>query len=128
LIRMKKSLRILAAALILSVGVAILALATTENTAANRDFVCYWATGQQLAHHANPYDGPQVLLIERGAGFTDNRPFFMYNLPSAFFIVLPLGFVSERVGAIIWSLVLITALMASVRMLWIMASLLGGCI
>jgi hypothetical protein len=117
---MRRPARVLAAALMLAVGVGILALATTENTAGNRDFVCYWATGQQLAHHANPYDGPEVLRIERGAGFTDKRPFFMYNLPSAFFIVLPLGLVSERVGAIVWSLALVTALMASIRMLWIM--------
>lgn len=118
---MSRALRMLAAAAILAVGVAILAFATTENTAANRDFVCYWATGQQLVHHANPYDGPEVLRIERTAGFTDSRPFFMYNFPSAYFLVLPLGFVGERAGAIIWSLALITALMASVRMLWIMA-------
>ncbi len=25
--------------------------------AGGRDFVIYWATGQQLVHHANPYDG-----------------------------------------------------------------------
>ncbi len=24
--------------------------------AASRDFVCFWATGQQLVHHGNPYD------------------------------------------------------------------------
>jgi hypothetical protein len=24
--------------------------------AGKRDFVVYWATGQQLVHHANPYD------------------------------------------------------------------------
>jgi hypothetical protein len=110
--------RVLAAAAMLAIGAGILCLAMTENKAANRDFIVYWASGQQLAHHASPYDGPEVLRIERAAGFTDNRPFFARNLPSAFWIEIPLGFVSERTGAIIWSLALVIALMGSIRMLW----------
>lgn len=117
---MRKPLRLIAAALILSIGVSILALITTENTAGNRDFVSYWATGQQLVHRANPFDGPGVLRIEQGAGFTDNRPFFARNLPSAFFLFLPLGFLGERAAAILWTLALAAALMAAVRLLWLM--------
>jgi hypothetical protein len=42
------------------------------------------------------------------------------NPPTALFITLPLGLVSVRVGAIIWCLALIAALMASIRMIWTM--------
>lgn len=113
-------LRVIAAVSILAVGVCILAFAMTAGNAANRDFVCYWAAGQQLVHHGNPYDGAAILRLQRSAGFTDNRPFFMRNPPSAFFLALPLGLVGVRTGGILWSLALMGALMGSVRMLWFM--------
>jgi hypothetical protein len=110
----------LAAILMLAAAVAILAFAMTGSKASNRDFVCYWAAGHQLAHHANPYDGPAILRLERTAGFLDSRPFFMRNPPIAFFLALPLGFVDTSAGAVLWSLALIAALMGSIRMLWIL--------
>jgi hypothetical protein len=113
-------LRAIAALSILAVGVCFLAFAMTAENAANRDFVCYWAAGQQLVHHGNPYDGAAILHLQRSAGFTDNRPFFMRNPPSAFFLALPLGLAGVRTGVIVWSLALIAALMGSVRMLWIL--------
>lgn len=110
--------RAFAAFSLLALGVGILALAMSGNNAANRDFVCYWAAGQQLVHHGNAYDGAAILRLERLAGFKDDRPFFMRNPPSAFFLAVPLGFVGVRTGVILWSLALIAALMGSVRMLW----------
>lgn len=58
--------------------------------------------------------------IERSAGFDSSRPEFMRNAPTAFFMVYPLGFLGERVGSIIWSLMIIAALMISIRLLWIL--------
>jgi hypothetical protein len=116
-------LRSLIAALLLLTGVGILAFSMTTNIAANRDFISYWAAGKQLAHHANPYNGPDILRIQKSAGFKDNRPFFMRNPPTAFFLVLPMGLVSAKLGAAIWSLVLIGCLMCSVRLIWSMHGL-----
>ena len=113
-------LRAIAAASMLAVGVCILAFAMSESNAANRDFICYWAAGHQLAHHADPYDGKQILQLERSAGFRDNRAFFMRNPPSAFFLALPLGFAGAKAGAVLWSLALIAALVSSIRLLWFM--------
>lgn len=113
-------LRSAAALLMLAVGVSILAFAMRGSDVANRDFITYWAAGQQLVHHQNPYDGPEILRIEQAAGYAHDRPFFMRNPPTAFFLVLPLGFVGVRTGGILWSLALIAALMGSVRMLWIL--------
>jgi hypothetical protein len=84
-----------------------------------RDFVIYWATGQQLVHHANPYDLEGMTRIERGAGFP--QPFnvgFMRNPPWALPLALPLGLVSLRVATVLWSLILLGCLGWSVRMLW----------
>ena len=44
----------------------------------------------------------------------------MRNPPTAFFMAWPLGFVSARTGAVLWSLALVAALMISIRLLWIM--------
>ena len=112
--------RILAAAAILSVGIGILAFAMTSSIAAQKDFISYWAAGHQLIHHGNPYDGSAILALERSAGFTDPRPFFMRNPPSAFFLALPLGLLSAKSGVVLWSLALIVAMMTSIRLLWVM--------
>lgn len=112
--------RVFAALFLVALGIYILAYAMTGNNAANRDFISYWAAGRQLVHHGNPYDGPEILRIERAAGFEDNRPFFMRNPPTAFFIALPLGLANARTGAIVWSLALIIALMSSIRLIWTM--------
>jgi hypothetical protein len=116
----RSPLRMAAAACMLAISVCILAFAMSGNNAANRDFLCYWAAGHQLVNHGNPYDGPAILRLERQAGFTDSRPFFMRNPPTAFFMAWPLGFVGVRTGAVLWSLGLVGALMISIRLLWIM--------
>ncbi len=107
----------IAIAFMLAFGVGILTFAMTSENAANRDFISYWAVGQQLVHRANPYDGPEILHIEQAAGSHDNRPFFMRNAPPAFFMALPLGFVGPRIGAVLWSLLIIANLMISIRLL-----------
>jgi hypothetical protein len=89
------------------------------NIAGARDFVVFWATGQQLVHHANPYDGDAMMRIERSAGLpVQDGVMFMRNLPWALPIVFPLGFVGVRFGAFLWSLALLGCLLLSVRMLW----------
>lgn len=104
----------------LAIGVCILAFAMSGSNAANRDFVCHGAGGHQLTNHGNPYDGRAILRLEQQASFTDCRPFFMRNPPTAFFMAWLLGFVSARTGAVLWSLALVAVLMISIRLLWIM--------
>ena len=87
--------------------------------AASRDFVCFWATGQQLLHHANPYDAAAMKQIEQSAGLAKGYGvLFMRNPPYALPIVLALGLVGLRIGAFIWSLAIFACLLASVLILW----------
>jgi hypothetical protein len=89
------------------------------NIAGERDFVVFWATGQQLVHHASPYDKPAMTRIERAAGLPAIYDVgFMRNPPWALPLALPLGFIGLRAGAFLWSLILLTCLLASVRILW----------
>jgi hypothetical protein len=87
--------------------------------AGGRDFVVYWATGQQLVHHANPFDAGAMRRIERDAGLDAKfKVGFMRNPPWAMALAYPLGFIGLRAGALLWSLVLLGCLAGSVLMLW----------
>ena len=71
---------------------------------ANRDFITYWATGQQLVHHGNPYDAASVSRIERDAGFQGGASYYMRNAPWALPLALPLGYLGPQAAALPWSL------------------------
>ena len=78
-----------------------------------------WATGQQLAHHANPYDVEAMTRLERGAGLPPVYVIcYMRNPPWALPMVLPLGFMGMPAGTLAWSLLLLALLLISVRILW----------
>jgi Glycosyltransferase family 87 len=83
--------------------------------AGSRDYLVYWATGQQLVHHANPYDADQMGRLEHEAGLTLAGSYYMRNPPWALPLAYPLGFIPERLGALPWSLALLGLLAISVR-------------
>lgn len=90
----------------------------TGKIAGARDFVVYWATGQQLAAHANPYEAEAIGRLEHGAGLDPGYgTLYMRNPPWGLPLALPLGFVGVRVGVLLWSLTLLGCLLLSVRIL-----------
>ncbi len=93
---------------------------------AKRDFITYWATGQQLVHHANPYDAATVSRIERDAGFEGGASYYMRNAPWALPLALPLGYFGPQAAALPWSLLMLGLLIASARMLWKVFGQSGG--
>jgi hypothetical protein len=94
----------------------ISAVPLAGNMAGSRDFVSYWATGQQLVHHANPYDRDAISTLEHSAGLTVKAVLIMRNPPWALPLAYPLGFLGLRVAAILWTLLLLACLLISVRM------------
>jgi hypothetical protein len=93
----------------------------TGEIAGARDFVVYWATGQQLIHHANPYDAQSMLHLEQDAGLPRRLGvLFMRNPPWALPLVYPLGLIGVRMGTLLWSLILLGCLWGSVRLVWLM--------
>jgi hypothetical protein len=116
----------LAIALVSGLALAITALfllvaPLSGQIAGARDFVVYWATGQQLVHHANPYSIDAMMRIERDAGLpTRLGVLFMRNPPWSLAITYPLGLIGIRAGALLWSLLLLACLWISVRMVWLM--------
>ncbi len=111
-------LRMAAAVCLAAVGAGIFVFIARQNNAGQRDFIEYWAAGQQLIHSANPYDGAAILPLQRAAGLEGNHPQVSFSPPVAFFLALPLGFVSANTGLILWLLVLLACLVVSIRMLW----------
>ena len=94
--------------------------------AAKRDYIVYWATGQQLAHHGNPYDGAALSRLERGAGFEGSESFYMRNTPWSLPLALPFGYVGAQEAALPWSLLLLGLLVVSVRLLRSLFGSAGG--
>ena len=113
-------------ALVSGIALAITALflcvaPLTGEIAGARDFVVYWATGQQLIHHSNPYDAQAVAHLEWDAGLPRQLGvLFIRNPPWALPLVYPLGLLGVRMGALLWSLALLGSLWGSVRMVWLM--------
>jgi hypothetical protein len=89
-----------------------------RNIVSRRDFITYWAAGQQLVHHGNPYDPEPVDRLERNAGFQGGASYYMRNPPWALPLALPLGYLSATTAALPWSLLMLGILFASVRILW----------
>jgi hypothetical protein len=101
------------------IGLCVLLI--TGNNPGGRDVVSFWIAGLQILHHANPYDGGAIRIIELSVGFKDTaQTLIMRNPPSALLLVMPLGLAGLRLGTLLWSSLLIACLIVSVHMLWVM--------
>jgi len=101
-------------------ALAIILLLLTGNGAEKRDVVSYWAAAHQFAQHQDPYDSEAILRIEHSLAFPPGqREIIIRNPPWALPLVLPLSLFSFRAGALLWSLLLIASLAASVRIFWV---------
>ena len=107
---------LIASLLALLLVIFLFSLSVAGSQPASRDFVSYWATGQQLVRHANPYDRDAVAALEHSAGLTVKAVLIMRNPPWALPLAYPLGFLPLRLAGILWSLVLLACLLISVRM------------
>ncbi len=106
---------------ILFIGFAALFLAAMPlngRIAEGRDFVVYWATGQQLVHHANPYDPAAMGQMEHATSAAGGDSRYMRNPPWSLPLAWPLGLVSARIASLPWSMLMVVFLVAAVRMLW----------
>ena len=105
---------------LLAFSICFLGYTTSTDSVANRDFIEYWAAGQQLVHGANPYDANQIFALERGALWHGPLPIIMFNPPSGLFLTLPLGMVRPKAGYLCWSLFVLGAWLGSIHMIWVM--------
>ena len=95
----------------------IFAVPVAGKLSANRDFLSYWATGRQLVLHRNPYDRDAIWALEHAAGLDPRTVLIMRNPPWALPLAYPLGFLGLRFAGILWTLLLLTCLLVSIRLL-----------
>ncbi len=117
-----RPLRILAAAGIVAIGfsfvLGVYAFSLTDREATERDFIEYWAAGQLVAHHANPYDIAAILRVEQAAGLKGNEPKVTLSPPVVLLLVLPLGFLGAKNALILWLFLQLCCLLASILFIW----------
>lgn len=105
----------------LSLLTGIFAVSLTPQNAATRDFIGYWAAGQQIVHHANPYDLDATLRLEQAAGLGNLQVKITPSPPIGLALVVPLGFFGAKNGLVFWLIAEIVCLAAAVSILWILA-------
>ncbi|HKF49584.1 MAG TPA: glycosyltransferase family 87 protein [Terracidiphilus sp.] len=114
--------RKVAAGCIVAAGLAFVvmmyAVGLTPTDVTQRDYIEYWAAGQQLAHHANPYDYAVIFAIERHNGMRTGDPRMSFSPPVALEFFLPLGWVSAKTGLISWLMAELACLLVSLWLLW----------
>lgn len=112
---------IVAVACALAIMITALYLAVipfVRSLSGGRDFVFYWAAGQQVLHHLNPWDPQMMGQVEHAAGFTAQGSYYMRNPPWSLFLAVPLGLLPARVAALPWSLLMLALAVLSVRIVW----------
>jgi hypothetical protein len=111
-------LRILAMIALSAIGVGMLVVIARQNNAGARDFIEYWTVGHELLQGRNPYDAAAIFPLQKAAGIPTENALVSFSPPVAFFFVLPLGLVNANLALVIWLLLLLVSLAASIRMLW----------
>jgi glycosyl transferase family 87 len=91
---------------------------TIRAGASKRDSIAYWAAGELLVHHRNPYSVPDVLALQRSQGYVGQKPLMMRPMPWSVWIFLPLGVLSVYWGWVVWMAILVACLVLSVRICW----------
>jgi hypothetical protein len=116
------ALRKLAAAAIVVAGLVLLvtiyALGLTPVQVTQRDYIEYWAAGQQLVHHADPYNFAASFQLERQNGMRTSEPRVCFSPPVALELVLPLGRVKAKTGLIVWLVAELGCVLLSIWLLW----------
>lgn len=119
-----KPWRIAAAACIIGAGIAFIvglyAVGLTTKSAVERDFIEYWAAGHELVRGGNPYDPAAILQLERTFGWDKNYPQITLSPPIILLLAWPLGYIDPKTGLILWLLVSLGCMAASVSFLWLL--------
>jgi hypothetical protein len=95
----------------------LFAIPLANNMSITRDFIEYWASGQQLVHHASPYDFDAIAAWEQSAGCPKGPALPMLSPPWILPLLYPLGFLGARIAAVLWNLFLFGCLLLSVHLI-----------
>jgi hypothetical protein len=121
-----KPWRVVAAACIVAAGagfvIGLYAIGLTAKSATDRDFIEYWAAGQQLVQGANPYDPSAIFRLERATGLDKPSPKITASPPLVLLLAWPLGHLDAKTGLVVWLVALLGSLALSAWILWLLNS------
>lgn len=98
--------------------VSMYVLGLNQAAVTQRDYIEYWAAGQQLVRHADPYDFDAIFALEKQNGMTTNEPRVCFSPPVALEFVLPLGWVKAKTGLIVWLMAELGSILVSIWLIW----------
>jgi len=82
------------------------------------DYVEYWAAGRLNLTGGNPYSADELLPLEGYAGRDTDEAVMMWNPPWTLTLAMPLGALPPRLGQVVWLVLSLAAVAASVALLW----------
>ncbi|MGH9562236.1 MAG: glycosyltransferase 87 family protein, partial [Terracidiphilus sp.] len=120
-VRFRAVVKVLIALAIAAAVLAVYVVGFKDDSAAQCDFISYWAAGQLLARGQNPYDAKAVRALELKEGLDPSAlTLVMRNPPLALPLAWPFGRIGSKSGVIAWTFLLIAALILISRLLWVM--------
>lgn len=85
-----------------------------------QDWISYWATGQQIVRHANPYDSAAIVQLERAHGLNlRTHVLIARNPPSALWTMAPLGHLPFYPGGLLWRMLQAVLVGLCVYLWWV---------
>lgn len=66
------------------------------------DFLTYWGAGRLFVTGGNPYDGAELLAVQKAAGRPHDYPTSMWYPPWAYSLVGPFGLLDARTAQLVW--------------------------
>jgi hypothetical protein len=89
-----------------------------RDSVADRDSIAYWAAAHLLLHHQDPYSAASVMALQRNEGYEGEKPLVLRTPPWSLWMVLPIGWLNAYWAWVVWLAVLLTSLLASMRLSW----------
>ena len=82
------------------------------------DYMEYWSAGRATLRGDNPYDGTVLYPLQQECGTRYDDPIMMWNPPWTLPAAMAVGAVPWRAGQLAWFAANLTAVVASVLLLW----------
>jgi len=116
----KPALRVILGICLAAILVYVVRSSHLQANLGKRDSIEYWAVGQLLIHHQNPYDPARIFDLERSQGYSEKQPLVLLTPPWSLFMVLPMGLTNAFSAWLIWISASLGCLVVAMRICWTM--------
>ncbi len=84
----------------------------------SNDFIEYWSAGQLLREGRDPYDLEALYVIQKGVGWSKERPLAMWNPPWLLVLLYPLLTLPFGTAVAVWLALSSTILLGCTLLIW----------